>query len=127
MTTTDTNEPGLWTPLGEKDDWMTVVYQGKCRAFLDVVTKAPDATIHEVAPGAGDGRAVRVPGGAGRGDRGVTVSTCDDHVYGPDGYLAWHEWAQRMSKTHQQIRCDECELWAIWVPKMFGREETNRG
>lgn len=43
--------------------------------------------------------------------------------YSPDfaervkGYLQWHEWAKTMSKTHKQIKCPTCGLWAIWVPK----------
>ena len=35
----------------------------------------------------------------------------------PKGYLAWHEWAEQMSKTHRQERCPECGYWHIWVPK----------
>lgn len=46
------------------------------------------------------------------------MSTCDDHVEGPDNYSAWHEWAKRHAKTHVQSRCDECGLWAIWTPKV---------
>lgn len=46
-----------------------------------------------------------------------TKTTCADHTYGPRSYVAWHEWAERMSKTHVQKKCDECGLWEIWVPK----------
>jgi len=40
-----------------------------------------------------------------------------NHTPCPAGYLQWHEWAQHMSKTHKQIRCPRCKLWAIWVRK----------
>jgi hypothetical protein len=41
----------------------------------------------------------------------------DRHTPCPDGYVGWHHWAERMSKTHIQIRCPGCDLWAIWLPK----------
>lgn len=40
-----------------------------------------------------------------------------DHAEEPSGYLQWHEWAKRMSKTHKQSRCPGCGLWKIWTPK----------
>lgn len=39
------------------------------------------------------------------------------HTPEPDGYLGWHAWAAKMSRKHRQVRCPECGLWAIWVPK----------
>lgn len=39
------------------------------------------------------------------------------HTPCPQGYLAWHEWAEKMAKTHQQRQCPGCELWVIWEPK----------
>ena len=39
-----------------------------------------------------------------------------DHTPCPDGYLAWHEWAEQKSKTHRQVRCPGCDLLTIWVP-----------
>lgn len=41
-----------------------------------------------------------------------------DHNQGPAGYLAWHEWAERMSGTHTQRRCPSCRLWCIWEPRV---------
>lgn len=38
------------------------------------------------------------------------------HTKDPEGYLQWHEWAEKKSKTHRQIRCEGCGLYAIWVP-----------
>lgn len=35
----------------------------------------------------------------------------------PEGYLQWHHWARRMSKTHYQFQCPECGLWTVWRPK----------
>lgn len=37
------------------------------------------------------------------------------HTPCPTGYVAWHEWAEKMSKTHHQERCSNCGLWAIWT------------
>lgn len=42
---------------------------------------------------------------------------CADHTPAPPGYLAWHEWAERMSATHEQRRCPGCGLFAVWVAK----------
>lgn len=38
----------------------------------------------------------------------------------PQGYLEWHEWAERMSRTHHQERCPGCQLYTVWRP---GRAE----
>jgi hypothetical protein len=32
----------------------------------------------------------------------------------PNGYLAWHEWAEEMSKTHKQVKCEGCGRYSIW-------------
>lgn len=40
-----------------------------------------------------------------------------DHTPAPTGYIQWHAWAAKMSKTHKQERCKGCGLLAIWVPK----------
>ena len=53
-------------------------------------------------------------------DRSHALEACPNkaqHTPQPDGYLEWHDWAERMTKTHRQIQCDGCKLWAIWVPK----------
>lgn len=39
------------------------------------------------------------------------------HTPRPSGYIAWFEWAERMSKHFKQVRCGGCGLYAIWVPK----------
>lgn len=39
------------------------------------------------------------------------------HTPAPVGYNQWHGWAARMGKTHDQVRCPHCALFAIWVPK----------
>lgn len=41
----------------------------------------------------------------------------DHHTPHPEGYLQWHEWANKMSETHEQKQCPSCGLWAIWEPK----------
>ncbi len=48
------------------------------------------------------------------------MSECPNHAAHtpcPEGYIAWHSWAEKKSKTHQQERCPECGLFAIWKPK----------
>lgn len=48
----------------------------------------------------------------------VTRLRCpDNHTVCPEGYLAWYDWAERKSLTHEQERCPECGLWAIWKRK----------
>lgn len=42
---------------------------------------------------------------------------CAKHTKCPAGYLAWHEWAEKKSKTHKQILCPDCNRYAIWVKK----------
>lgn len=39
------------------------------------------------------------------------------HTLSPFPYLQWMAWAEEMAKTHDQTRCPDCGLWAIWVPK----------
>lgn len=41
----------------------------------------------------------------------------DNHTPRPEGYMAWMSWADRMSKTHKQIKCAGCGRYTIWVPK----------
>jgi hypothetical protein len=41
----------------------------------------------------------------------------EGHTICPKGYIAWHAWAEKMSKTHQQIQCPGCGYWMIWVLK----------
>lgn len=39
------------------------------------------------------------------------------HTPCPAGYLEWGEWADEMSKTHKQRRCEGCGRFHIWVPR----------
>ena len=41
----------------------------------------------------------------------------EDHTHSPTGYIKWHHWADRMSKTHKQRKCAGCGRYAIWEPK----------
>lgn len=40
-----------------------------------------------------------------------------DHTPAPQGYMQWHVWAQRMGRTHKQVKCSGCGLYAIWLPR----------
>jgi hypothetical protein len=42
------------------------------------------------------------------------------HTPCPDGYLDWHEWAEKKSRTHTQEKCPHCGLWAVWKRKPKG-------
>jgi hypothetical protein len=42
----------------------------------------------------------------------------DLHTPAPFGYLAWHEWAEVMSRTHRQRPCPGCDRVSIWEPTM---------
>jgi hypothetical protein len=39
------------------------------------------------------------------------------HTTHPDGYIAFHLWADDMVKTHKQKVCPTCGYLAIWEPK----------
>jgi hypothetical protein len=39
------------------------------------------------------------------------------HTPCPKGYIDWHQWAEKKAKTHRQLKCVGCGLFAIWVPK----------
>lgn len=46
--------------------------------------------------------------------------SCPDlvhHTACPSDYIGWHAWARKKSKTHKQVKCSGCGLYAIWVPK----------
>ncbi len=45
-----------------------------------------------------------------------------EHTPCPHDYPGWHAWAERKAKTHEQVRCLGCGLFAIWV-----RKEADRG
>lgn len=38
------------------------------------------------------------------------------HPDEPEGYLAWFDWAKKMSVKHRQDKCPGCGRLAIWVP-----------
>jgi len=49
-----------------------------------------------------------------------SAENCPDietHTAAPSGYLAWHAWAEKMSKTHRQAKCPSCGFWAVWYEK----------
>jgi hypothetical protein len=56
-------------------------------------------------------------------DKATPQTAQCQHTPSPANYLGWHGWAERMGKTHKQIRCEHCGLWAIWIPKGRGNKE----
>ncbi len=50
-----------------------------------------------------------------------TAEDCPDieqHTACPTGYLQWHDWAEKMSRTHRSTRCPTCGFYAVWLPKV---------
>jgi hypothetical protein len=39
------------------------------------------------------------------------------HTAAPSGYVAFFAWAERMSRTHRQLKCSGCGRWQLWVPR----------
>ena len=44
------------------------------------------------------------------------------HTPSPIGYLAWHDWADKISKTHKQVKCKSCGLFKVWIDKKTGKQ-----
>ncbi len=42
------------------------------------------------------------------------------HTPCPVGYVAWHEWAEEKSRTHEQRKCPACGRWVVWAPRPQG-------
>lgn len=57
-------------------------------------------------------------------ERPATADGCVRHTPAPVGYLAWHAWAEKKSRTHVQERCPGCGLWMIWRPKKRRKEAS---
>ena len=51
-----------------------------------------------------------------RQDRNAECPNADNHTPHPSP-MQFGSWADEMSKTHDQIQCEVCDLWAIWVPR----------
>lgn len=50
----------------------------------------------------------------------ISLADCPQkskHTKCPTGYIAWHDWAERKSKKHRQVKCPGCGLYAIWKRK----------
>ena len=41
-------------------------------------------------------------------------TNANEHTKSPDGYIEWHEWAERKGKTHRSTKCPGCGLYEIW-------------
>ena len=41
----------------------------------------------------------------------------NEHTPAPEGYLQWHEWAEKKLKTHDPFRCPHCQFFVIWKPR----------
>ena len=47
------------------------------------------------------------------------MTNCSQHTKNvrPVGYIQVHAWAEKKSKRHYQVQCDECGRWDIWKRK----------
>jgi len=45
------------------------------------------------------------------------------HTRCPEGYVEWHEWAEKRSTRHYQIKCLGCGLFTIWKQKRKAETE----
>ena len=41
-------------------------------------------------------------------------SNYTEHTLEPEGYIAWHLWAEKMARTHKQVKCPTCGKYVIW-------------
>lgn len=60
-----------------------------------------------------------IPNHLARFDKEKKIENCPnkkEHQYGPEGYIAWDNWATRMSKTYYQEKC-ECGYFLLWIKK----------
>ena len=48
------------------------------------------------------------------------------HTPCPDGYVARAEWAMKALRTHEQVPCRKCGLFAVWLPKREARAVNKR-
>lgn len=55
----------------------------------------------------------------------IACPNFEDHTPQPEGYIAWHSWAEGMSKTHEQRKCSGCDRYEIWEPKANHLEQNN--
>ncbi|HEY3259615.1 MAG TPA: hypothetical protein VGJ95_04990 [Pseudonocardiaceae bacterium] len=54
-----------------------------------------------------------------RPERHKVATGCPQHALHtpqPAGYSEWFDWAERMSRTHDQVRCPGCGRFSIWEP-----------
>ena len=48
------------------------------------------------------------------------------HTRCPEGYLHWHEWAEKKSQEHYQVECPGCGFWVIWKRKPWDWQDAFR-
>jgi hypothetical protein len=46
----------------------------------------------------------------------VPCPCADLHELMPPGYVARQLWCEQMARTHKQVRCPGCQLYAVWEP-----------
>jgi len=40
-----------------------------------------------------------------------------NHTKSPEGYNQWQAWAEKKSKTHDQLQCPDCGYYVIWIKR----------
>ena len=67
--------------------------------------------------GCAGARGRRVSGGKTNAPGNNPRMPCADsktHTKQPEGYVEWHDWAEKMAETHRQTQCTGCGLWLVW-------------
>lgn len=45
------------------------------------------------------------------------MDKCKHGYQGPESYIGRSDWAEQKMRTHEQVQCPKCGLWAIWKRK----------
>jgi hypothetical protein len=56
-------------------------------------------------------------------DLGLKKPICK-HTPCPEEYVHKANWMERKSKTHTQVKCPVCGLFAVWIPKPKRKEKA---
>ena len=51
------------------------------------------------------------------GSFGQVEDWCKFHTKQPSEYYLFDEWAKKMGKTHNQVKCPNCGYYKLWIKK----------
>lgn len=47
----------------------------------------------------------------------TNFNICKRNPNEPQSYIQWHAWAEKMSETHSNEKCEYCGLFHVWVKR----------